>query len=45
MLKQKSASYFGGIWEAVVRSLKYYLKRFIGATDLMFEELSNRNLT
>ncbi|GFS77592.1 integrase catalytic domain-containing protein [Trichonephila clavipes] len=32
--------HFGGLWEAGVKSIKYYLKRVIGNTNLTFEEFS-----
>lgn len=32
--------HFGGLWEASVKSVKYYLRRIIGKTSLNFEELS-----
>lgn len=32
--------YFGGLWEAAVKSLKKHLHRVVGATRLTFEELS-----
>lgn len=32
--------HFGGLWEACVRSVKYHLKRVIGAHTLTFEEMS-----
>ncbi|XP_018376527.1 PREDICTED: uncharacterized protein LOC108769816 [Trachymyrmex cornetzi] len=35
-----SAPHFGGLWEAGVRSVKYYLKRVIGSHTLTFEELT-----
>ncbi|XP_011685516.1 PREDICTED: uncharacterized protein LOC105448561 [Wasmannia auropunctata] len=35
-----SAPHFGGLWEAVVRSMKHHLKRCIGSHILTFEELS-----
>ncbi|XP_050531544.1 uncharacterized protein LOC126900111 [Daktulosphaira vitifoliae] len=31
---------FGGLWEAAVKSTKYHLKRVIGLTTLMFEEMT-----
>nr|CAI5832998.1 unnamed protein product [Callosobruchus analis] len=31
---------FGGLWEAGVKSCKYYIKRVIGLTSLTFEEYS-----
>ncbi|CAB0039256.1 unnamed protein product [Trichogramma brassicae] len=31
---------FGGLWEAAVRSFKFYLRRVIGDTKLTFEEMS-----
>ena len=34
------APYFGGLWEAAVKSAKYHLKRIVGAQLLTFEELS-----
>ena len=35
-----SAPYFGGIWEAAVKSGKHHLRRFIGEQVLTFSELS-----
>ncbi|GFS73989.1 integrase catalytic domain-containing protein [Trichonephila clavipes] len=35
-----SAPYFGGIWEATVKSFKFHLNRVVGVTSLTFEELS-----
>ncbi|XP_071581131.1 uncharacterized protein [Temnothorax nylanderi] len=35
-----SAPHFGGLWEACVRSVKFHMKRVIGAHTLTFEELS-----
>ncbi|GFT71916.1 integrase catalytic domain-containing protein [Trichonephila clavipes] len=35
-----SASHFGGIWEATVKSFKFHLNRVVGVTSLTFEELS-----
>ncbi|GFV12974.1 integrase catalytic domain-containing protein [Trichonephila clavipes] len=35
-----SAPHFGGIWEATVKSFKFYLNRVVGVTSLTFEELS-----
>jgi len=35
-----SAPYFGGLWEAAVRSMKHHLKRCIGSHMLTFEELT-----
>ncbi|XP_035219432.1 uncharacterized protein LOC118192545 [Stegodyphus dumicola] len=32
------APYFGGLWEAGVRSFKYHLKRVVGETKLTYEE-------
>ena len=32
--------YFGGIWEAAVKSAKFHLKRILGDHKLTFEELS-----
>ncbi|XP_011883990.1 PREDICTED: uncharacterized protein LOC105571129 [Vollenhovia emeryi] len=34
------APHFGGLWEAGVRSVKYHLRRVLGAHTLTFEELS-----
>ena len=34
------APHFGGLWEAVVQSTKYHLRRVIGAQRLDFEEFS-----
>ncbi|GBN71159.1 hypothetical protein AVEN_32924-1 [Araneus ventricosus] len=31
---------FGGLWEAGVKSFKYYLKRFVGSLKLTFEEFN-----
>ena len=31
---------FGGLWEAAIRSMKYHLKRVVGAQILTFEELT-----
>ncbi|XP_071577734.1 uncharacterized protein [Temnothorax nylanderi] len=35
-----SAPHFGGLWEACVHSVKFHMKRVIGAHTLTFEELS-----
>ncbi|XP_071634081.1 uncharacterized protein [Temnothorax longispinosus] len=35
-----SAPHFGGLWEACVRSVKFHMKRVIGAHTLTSEELS-----
>ncbi|XP_076291883.1 uncharacterized protein LOC143214555 [Lasioglossum baleicum] len=35
-----SAPHFGGLWEAGVRSVKYHIKRVVGAHTLTFEELT-----
>jgi len=35
-----AAPHFGGLWEAAVRSVKYHLKRCVGAYTLTFEELT-----
>ncbi|XP_076291065.1 uncharacterized protein LOC143214212 [Lasioglossum baleicum] len=35
-----SAPHFGGLWEAGVRSVKYHLKRVVGAHTLTFEEFA-----
>ena len=32
--------YFGGLWEAAVKSMKYHLKRVVGQQRLTFEELN-----
>ncbi|XP_055714311.1 uncharacterized protein LOC129808557 [Phlebotomus papatasi] len=34
------APHHGGLWEAVVKSCKYHLKRVVGLTPLNFEEMS-----
>ena len=34
------APYFGGLWEAAVKSFKYHLRRIIGNVYLTFEELT-----
>ena len=34
------APHFGGIWEAVVKSVKIHLKRVLGDVKLTYEELS-----
>ncbi|XP_029170489.1 uncharacterized protein LOC114940134 [Nylanderia fulva] len=34
------APHFGGLWEAGVRSVKYHLRRILGAHKLTFEELT-----
>ena len=34
------APYFGGLWESAVKSLKTYLHRIVGNTQLNFEELN-----
>lgn len=34
-----NAPHFGGLWEAAVKSLKYYLVRIVGKVHLTFEEL------
>ena len=34
------APHFGGIWEAVVKSTKFHLKRTVGGTKLYYEELA-----
>ncbi|XP_025265819.1 uncharacterized protein LOC112638395 [Camponotus floridanus] len=35
-----AAPQFGGLWEAAVKSTKYHLRRVIGETTLIFEEMS-----
>ena len=35
-----SASHFGDLWEAAVKSAKYHLRKTIGETRLTFEEMS-----
>ncbi|XP_018314711.1 uncharacterized protein [Mycetomoellerius zeteki] len=35
-----AAPHFGGLWEAVVKSTKYHLRRVIGETKLTFDEIS-----
>lgn len=35
-----AAPHFGGLWEAGVRSVKYHLKRVVGAHTLTFEEFT-----
>ncbi|XP_011858173.1 PREDICTED: uncharacterized protein LOC105555742 [Vollenhovia emeryi] len=35
-----SAPYFGGIWEAAVKSLKHHLRRVVGDATLTFEEMT-----
>lgn len=35
-----SAPHFGGLWEAGVRSVKYHVRRVVGAYTLTFEEFS-----
>lgn len=35
-----AAPHFGGIWEAVVKSVKHHLRRMIGEATLTFEEMS-----
>ncbi|UYV84543.1 hypothetical protein LAZ67_X002574, partial [Cordylochernes scorpioides] len=35
-----SASHFGGLWEAGVKSMKYHLRRTMGSALLNFEELT-----
>ncbi|GBM58788.1 hypothetical protein AVEN_179337-1 [Araneus ventricosus] len=35
-----SARHFGGLWEAVVKSMKYHLKQVIGSQVLTHEEFS-----
>ncbi|XP_071632813.1 uncharacterized protein [Temnothorax longispinosus] len=32
--------HFGGLWEAVVRSVKYHLKRCVGSHTLTYEEMN-----
>lgn len=34
------APHFGGLWESAVKSAKYHIKRIIGNTRLMYEELT-----
>ena len=34
------APYFGGLWEAVVKSMKTHLKHVVGETKLTFEEFA-----
>ena len=34
------APHFGGLWESAVRSMKFHLKRVVGAQILTYEELS-----
>ncbi|KMQ85601.1 hypothetical protein RF55_15741 [Lasius niger] len=34
-----AAPHFGGLWEAVVKSAKHYLRRVIGNATLIFEEI------
>lgn len=34
-----TASHFGGIWEAAVKSMKYHLNRIVGSAHLTFKEL------
>ncbi|XP_011686440.1 PREDICTED: uncharacterized protein LOC105449136 [Wasmannia auropunctata] len=34
-----NASHFDGLWEAAVKSAKYYLERIVGAAHLTFEEM------
>ena len=34
------APHFGGLWEAVVKSTKYHLRRTVGKTKLYYEEMS-----
>ena len=36
----KRAPHFGGLWEAVVKSTKYHLRRTVGRTKLYYEEMS-----
>lgn len=35
-----TASHFGGIWEAAVKSMKFHLKRIVGSAHLTFKELT-----
>ncbi|GBN43220.1 hypothetical protein AVEN_238349-1, partial [Araneus ventricosus] len=35
-----SAPHFGGLWEAAVKSMKFHLRRAIGAQILIYEEFS-----
>lgn len=35
-----AAPHFGGLWEAVVKSTKHYLRRVIGTATLTFEEMT-----
>jgi len=35
-----AAPHFGGLWEAVVKSTKYHLRRVLGDTILTFEEMT-----
>jgi hypothetical protein len=32
--------HFGGLWEAAVKSMKFYLKRTVGNSSLNFEEMT-----
>ncbi|XP_025265602.1 uncharacterized protein LOC112638317 [Camponotus floridanus] len=36
----QSAPHFGGLWEVGVRSVKYHVRRVVGAHTLTFEEFS-----
>lgn len=35
-----TASHFGGIWEAAVKSMKYHLRRIVGSAHLTFKEIA-----
>ncbi|GBM39576.1 hypothetical protein AVEN_52929-1 [Araneus ventricosus] len=37
-IEWKFAPSFGGLWEAVVKSAKYHLKRVVGSSNLTYEE-------
>ena len=37
----EQSPHFGGLWEAVVKSFKFHLKRIVGDVKVKFEELKN----